>query len=355
MRWSLFCRVVDNFGDIGFAWRLAADLVARGERVRLAVDDASALAWMAPGGDPRIAVVPWDDAASADAEVLVETFGCGLPDTVRARLEHLSRLPVLVNVEHLSAESYVERSHGLPSPRFLADGRALPTWYFYPGFTPATGGLLREPGLRVASDAFGDGRAWLAERGIERRPGERCVSLFCYPNTALDALLDALSIEPTLLLLTPGHASNEVAARLGPGLARKRLRALPLPALSQSGFDRLLWACDLNLVRGEDSLVRAIWAGRPFLWQAYVQAEAAHRAKVEALLERMLAGVPAALGEAIRAAFIAWNGGADGPLRPTLSLPALQPWAGAALAWRDRVAALPDLTTRLLAFVSAKG
>ena len=39
MRWDLFCRALDNYGDIGVGWRLAADLGARGEAVRLWLDD----------------------------------------------------------------------------------------------------------------------------------------------------------------------------------------------------------------------------------------------------------------------------------------------------------------------------
>ncbi len=78
MRWHLYCRVVDNFGDIGVAWRLAADLASRGEDVRLAVDDASALAWMAPGGADRVEVCAWSDAARTSPDVVLELFGGAL-------------------------------------------------------------------------------------------------------------------------------------------------------------------------------------------------------------------------------------------------------------------------------------
>ena len=61
MLWDLFCRVIDNFGDIGVCWRLAADLAARGETVRLWVDDPAPLRWMAPHGAPRVDVHGWTD------------------------------------------------------------------------------------------------------------------------------------------------------------------------------------------------------------------------------------------------------------------------------------------------------
>ena len=75
MRWDVFCRVIDNLGDVGVCWRLARDLAARGDTVRLWIDDASALAWMAPGGATGVEVGAFD-AAGDPGEVVVEAFGC---------------------------------------------------------------------------------------------------------------------------------------------------------------------------------------------------------------------------------------------------------------------------------------
>lgn len=355
MRWTLFCRVVDNFGDVGFAWRLAADLAGRGEQVRLAIDDPGALAWMAPDGAAGVEVIAWDAATVGGSEVLVETFGCGWPEPVAAELAAPTKRPVCVNVEHLSAEAFVARSHGLPSPRPVG-GEPLSTWYFHPGFDEGTGGLLREPGLLQQRQAFGDGRAWLAGLGIDRGDDERCVSLFCYRNPAIDGLLESLSAEPTLLLLTPGPATGQAPALLGPGLRRGRLRAVALPTLSQAGFDRLLWSCDLNFVRGEDSLVRALWAGAPFVWQAYVQDDGAHVAKLDAFLDRFLEEAPTGLATRVRRLFAAWNGLA-GPAPasvPAFESAEVEAWAAHCRRWRERLAARGDLTSALLDFVASK-
>ena len=353
MRWTLICRVVDNFGDVGFAWRLAADLAGRGEQVRLAIDDARALAWMAPQVAAGVRVVDWDAASAVASDVLVETFGCGWPERVSAELSTAAARPVCVNVEHLSAESFVARSHGLPSPRFTAEGESLPNWFFYPGFGAGTGGLLREPTLLERRQAFGDGRDWLADLGIEREDGERCVSLFCYPEAPVDALLDALSTAPTLVLLTPGAATDQALARLGPGGRRGRLRAVSLPSLSQADFDRLLWSCDLDFVRGEDSLVRAIWAGTPFVWQAYVQQDGAHRAKIEAFLDLFLVDASTTLATGVRRLFAAWNGLADAAaLQPIEGIDFIE-WAAHCRSWRDRLAVQSDLSSALIAFVAS--
>ncbi len=352
MRWSIFCRVVDNFGDVGFAWRLAADLATRGESVCLAVDDASALAWMAPRGARGVEVVAWDGDIAASGDVLVETFGCGFPTEVEAALAIATRRPVCINIEHMSAEPYVERSHALPSPRLSKGGEARTTWFFFPGFTPSTGGLLREPGLLEQRRRFGDGREWLAAKGVVPRDGERCVSVFCYRNPPFAALLDALDASPTLLLLTPGPATEQALALLGPGRQRGALRAACLPALAQPDFDHLLWSCALNFVRGEDSLVRAIWAGAPFVWQIYAQEDGAHAVKLAAFLDRFLSDAPAPLAAEVRDAFAAWNG--LGPVPDVFELPDATPWAAHCGAWRDRLSAQGDLVRRLLEFVVSK-
>jgi len=352
MQWDLYCRVVDNFGDIGVAWRLAADLAGRGESVRLAVDDAGALAWMAPGGASGVDVVGWQDGPSPAPDVVVELFGAGRPPM---SWPAGAAAPVLVNLEHLSAEPYVERSHGLPSPTARAGEPPSTTWFFFPGFSEATGGLLREPGWVERRRSFGAGDDWLRSIGIASREGERRVSLFCYRNDAVPELLDALAAAPTLLLLAPGAADEQVAAALGASLRRGALRAVRLPLLSQTDFDRLLWSCQLNFVRGEDSFVRALWAGAPFVWQLYVQDDGAHAAKLEAFLARFLVGATPALSTAIRALFARWNGIGSGPLAPLLSEPALRAaWLAHCVRWREGLAAQDDLVTRLLRFVKSK-
>jgi uncharacterized repeat protein (TIGR03837 family) len=339
LHWDLFCRVIDNFGDIGVCWRLARQLAAAGDAVRLFVDDASALRWMAPAGAAGVTVVPWPSGHTAPplesvGDVVIEAFGCDLPPPFVQAMRARSRPALWVNLEYLSAEDYVERSHGLPSPQ--ADGQIKR--FFYPGFTARTGGLLRE----AQQQAF-QPHAWLQQHGAVPRPAERVVSLFCYDNPGLPALLAGLAERPTLLLLTPGPAQQQVTPSL---LSRwPLLRAVALPWLTQTEFDPLLWACELNCVRGEDSLVRALWAGTPFLWQAYPQSDGVHSAKIEALAAQLN------LPEPVRAAWRAWNG-----LAPEMALPNAargSPWALAAMQARTGLLAQDDLATQLRAWALA--
>jgi uncharacterized repeat protein (TIGR03837 family) len=345
MRWDLFCRVIDNHGDLGVCWRLAADLGARGHAVRLWVDDARALAWMAPRGAPAVSVRAWDEADTASpADAVIEAFGCDPPAAFVQAMAAAKTAPVWINLEYLSAEPYVERSHGLPSPQ----PSGLRKWFFFPGFNARTGGLLREPGLMQRQAAF-DGRAWLAAHGWAPHPGERCVSVFAYPHLDWRHWLPALAAQPTLLLVSPGGARDALRA-LPPPLP-PALRVVDLPWLSQTDYDHLLWSCDLNAVRGEDSFVRAHWAGAPLLWHIYRQHDGAHAPKLDAWLDALLDGAPpplAAQAAALRAAQRGWNGLSGGGTR----LPEWAAWLDGQRQWRQRLLRQDDLTTRLLRFVA---
>ncbi len=376
LQWDIFCKVIDNFGDIGVCWRLAADLASRGHKVRLWVDDASALTWMAPAGHESVRVLPWPhDGQPLDLEsaklagqpcdVLVEAFGCdAAPDFIAAcaRLHCAGGIkPVWINLEYLSAEDYVARCHGMPSPVQSGPAAGWTRWFFYPGFTADTGGLLREPDLQRRQAGF-DRAGWLKTHGIHWG-GEALVSLFCYEPPALEGLLAQFSEhglrgKPVHLLVAAGRAANAVRAlfddknRPQPNKGgRRQLSISYLPLLAQTEFDYLLWASDLNFVRGEDSLVRAIWAGKPFVWHIYPQHDGAHLAKLQAFLDMLQA--PSSL----RGFHTAWNGktalppGAGGQAYFPIDLPAWQETAQAALS---RLMAQDDLGTRLLGFVAKK-
>ncbi len=347
MQWDVFCHVIDNYGDIGVCWRLAADLATRGEAVRLWVDDPAPLRWMAPHRMQGVSVLPWNEntLCPEPGDVVIEAFGCELPapyvSCMSAR-QSQGHAPVWVNLEYLSAEPYVARNHGLPSPQLTGPGAGLRKWFYYPGFTPGTGGLLREPDLLQRQATF-DAHAWLATRGIEPRPSEQRVSLFCYDNAPVPELIDTLAHAPTLLLATHGAVAQRVAQVLGPTLRRGPLRAVLLPALTQVDFDYLLWSCDLNFVRGEDSLVRALWAGRPFVWHIYPQTEGAHAHKLQAFNEVFLQQALAPLSAQVQALSFRWNGLEPGPLE----LLPLASWQAHCTQWRTTLGAQDDLVTQL--------
>ncbi|WOP16586.1 elongation factor P maturation arginine rhamnosyltransferase EarP [Ottowia sp. SB7-C50] len=371
LTWDIFCQVVDNHGDLGVCWRLSRQLASRGHAVRLWVDDASALAWMAPsatqGAVPGVQVLPWTQpidaallAALPPADVWVEAFGCTIaPEFIAARA-HLSsaggqnglKPPVWINLEYLSAEPYVERMHALPSPVLHGPAAGWTKWFFYPGFTLATGGLLREHDLPARQSAF-DRADWLRAHGIDWR-GERLVSMFCYEPPALGTLLRrwAEGDEPTRLIVTAGRATAAVQHALAHEIGLQRwmdeggqLCISYLPPVPQPDYDALLWTCDLNFVRGEDSLVRALWADVPFVWHIYPQPEDnAHHAKLDAFLHWLSA--PPSLRRFHRA----WNGVGAEPL----PAPEAAAWQACVHAARARLLAQDDLATQLVRFAAQK-
>jgi len=361
-------------------WRLSADLAQRGQTVRLWVDDASALAWMAPKGSSDVCIHAWPSDAAMQilahdktfqlGDVVIEAFGCELPEAFQARMKQ-GTPPVWINLEYLSAEGYVARSHGLASPVMSGPARGMTKWFFFPGFTSDTGGLLREAGLfdaatsqittsiRASTQATRQTQfnkaVWLSQFAIDPpiAPHERLISLFCYEPDALRALLQQLSAsdEATRLLVLPGrpHVALEAAAEaLGmPLQGEGHLHISALPYLCQSDFDHLLWACDLNFVRGEDSLVRAIWAGQPLIWQLYPQDDLAHHDKLHAFETALQ--MPADL----RKFHAIWNGLETGPL-PALSRTALMNWRQWSQQIRLGLSHQTDLTRQLLNFVAQK-
>lgn len=347
LRWDIFCQVIDNFGDIGVCWRLAADLAARGHQVRLWADDASALRWMAPHGATGVDVRPWPAQAPEDGpgDVVIEAFGCEIPAPFQQAIADAARSrrtpPVWVNLEYLSAEDYVERCHRLPSRLMSGPASGLTRWFFYPGFTERTGGLLREPGLAQRQQQF-DRAAWRTRHGLA--PHQQAVSLFCYEPTALSQVLAAAGPQ-TAWLVTPGRATALVQRTLQPLPSQMQL----LPPVTQPAFDEMLWACDLNLVRGEDSLVRALWADQAFVWQIYPQHDLAHHAKLEAFLDWLDAP------ESLRRLHRIWNDITPGDAVPALDARQLALWRECTQSARSRLQAQPSLAEQLMAFVAEKG
>lgn len=367
--WDIFCKVIDNFGDAGVCWRLARQLAAEYRvAVRLWIDDPAALAPLVSDFDPKAMVQqhagvevhrwpqPWAEVQPGG--VVIEAFGCALPDALVDAMARCTPAPVWINLEYLSAEDWVEGHHGLPSrhPRL-----PLTKHFFFPGFTPATGGLLRERDLLARRDAFQHDpaarRRFWETLGLALEPSGRKVSLFCYPDSPVLELLQAWAAgtEEIFCLVPEGPVAAACASFWGrttlPSGAQEQRGTLTLrvfPFLPQEVFDTLLWACDLNFVRGEDSFVRAQWAARPMVWQPYRQDESAHLAKLAAFLRRQGAYLPDSAGQALADLSRAWSG--EGGVQVAWSRFAAQgqAYVGGAKAWASHLASQPDLCRQLV-------
>ena len=367
--WDIFCKVVDNFGDAGVTWRLARQLAGEhGLKVRLWIDDLGAFARLCPGADPHaqaqqvqgVEVCAWRDPwpGAPAAQVVIEAFGCKLPTEYEAALAARPGPTLWVNLDYLSAEPWVGGCHGLPSMK----SGGLRKFFFFPGFRQDTGGLLREADLLARRAVFehdvGIRAEFLRSLGVTPAPGARLISLFAYENDGLPGWLTQLSesAQPIHLLVPEGRvlASLEPWAgeRLQPGqcCVRGALTVQVLPFVSQRDYDHVLWACDFNAVRGEDSFVRAQWAARPMLWHIYRQDEYAHWEKLEAFLDLYTEALPAAAAEALSGLWRAWN--MDGDMATAwVNFEAHRDVLQAhARAWCEQMAARPDLATALVQF-----
>ncbi|PKO83194.1 MAG: elongation factor P maturation arginine rhamnosyltransferase EarP [Betaproteobacteria bacterium HGW-Betaproteobacteria-11] len=350
LRCDIFCRVIDNYGDAGVCWRLARQLaLEHGWQVRLWIDDPAPLALLAPDhASGPVTACRWPTdfpavTADATADVVVEAFACHLPPAYIAAMAQRTRVPVWLNLDYLSAEDWVGDCHGLASPH---PQLPLAKYFFFPGFDAQSGGLLRERDYDPRRQAF-DADAFRAEFALPPQTANTLtVSLFSYPGAPTARLFRALAAarQPTLLL-RPG--SGERAFTEG------NLSVRPLPFLPQIRYDELLWTCDLNFVRGEDSFVRAQWAGKPFVWQIYPQAENVHRMKLDAFLDRYAkvgAGDTASntAMQALHDFWHAWNG--EGVIDWNhfgAALPELTPLAQ---GWSEHLSQRPDLATNLVQF-----
>ncbi len=328
-RWDIFCTVVDNFGDIGVTWRLARQLAAEdGLTVRLWVDDLRAFERICPAIDINAAQQsqrgvevrywPADWVHTEAADVVIAAFACQLPSDYMDAMAGREQPPLWMNLDYLSAEDWVIGCHGLPSVKY----KSVQKFFFFPGFQSGTGGLLRERGLleqrrQFQQDAEAQ-RQFLQGLGIDPAPDAQLISLFAYENAGLASWLDVLAADavPTHLLVPEGRILGDVARWLGvETLAvgaiheRQSLTVQVLPFVRQDQYDHLLWCCDFNAVRGEDSFVRAQWAGRPMLWHIYQQDEDIHLDKLDAFLALYTKSLSPDAAEAMNGLWRAWSAG----------------------------------------------
>ncbi len=355
---DIFCNVVDNYGDIGVCWRLARQLAnEHGVAVRLWVDDLASLRRLCPEVDPELdgqhrrgvevrhwlipelppipqplagelekaAVKPGSGGQVEHAvppNLVIEAFACELPEAYVRAMAARGHKPVWLNLEYLSAEDWVEGCHKLPSPH---PRLPLVKYFFFPGFSAKTGGLLLEDDLfprrdLFQADVFAAEDFWRSLRVPPREPGELHISLFCYENPAMPLLLRAWEqgAQAVVCIVPEGRALPQVAGyfgvphgRAGDAWQRGNLRVHVVPFVEQERYDQVLWGCDLNFVRGEDSFVRAQWAARPFVWHIYPQHDGVHMRKLRAFLERYCAEFPPQAAHAVQVFWEAWNTGTN--------------------------------------------
>ncbi|MDP3210675.1 elongation factor P maturation arginine rhamnosyltransferase EarP [Methylotenera sp.] len=357
-RWDIFCKIVDNYGDIGVCWRLSQQLAKEHHlQVRLFIDDFVTAKKIIPSLDcsliqqsiQGIEICTWPSVEIMPADVVIETFSCTLPDAYLKQMVVIQS--IWINLEYLSAEAWVSDLHARPSPHPTLK---IIRHFYFPGFNDDTGGLIRENHITNAS---------YTEKHIANpieHSGDRLkISLFCYPNAPIQDLLTILQANKSdVILYVPASGIlpeiagyfNKESVTAGEILTHEKLTCQVLPFLSQEEYDQLLHTCDLNFVRGEDSLVRAIWAGKPFIWQPYIQTENTHFEKLDAFLTSFYADFPQK--KSLCKAHQCWSAGkiTHDVLQSYFAIfPAIKAYT---LSQAKHLAAQTDLATKLMIFCS---
>ncbi|MEY4625250.1 MAG: hypothetical protein RL061_775, partial [Pseudomonadota bacterium] len=281
---------MDNYGDAGVCWRLARSLSSRDDiRIRLFCDDLKVLDKIAHGDAIKrgaslgIEVLPWSAAYSQEqfqqvGDVVVEAFACELPATYVELMAQASKKPCWINLEYLTAESWADGMHLMPSPQ----NNGLSKHFYFPGFTGKTGGVILGDWDLITKAHQAPAslqESWQADSKAKR------ISIFNYRHAPLEAWLTGLKT----IALSHGEcfdiyicADQNISPEFLEASKIPQLNFIQLPFMPQEDYDWLLSRCDFNLVRGEDSFVRAQWAGKPFIWDIYPQSDQVHEVKLNA-------------------------------------------------------------------------
>ncbi|MGN1281957.1 MAG: elongation factor P maturation arginine rhamnosyltransferase EarP [Succinivibrio sp.] len=279
MQFNIFCDVIDNYGDAGVCLRLCRDLCSKGHRTVLyanSIETVKKILTISDSENSSFSLLPWplSEQNLSIQGIVVQAFSVRLPDFIN-RIISKNRL-LVINLEYLTAEKFAEDCHTLPS---YTDG--FESFYFFPGFTDKTGGVVIE-------DSFLE-----AKNNLSSVKGN--ISLFCYENANTRDLITCLvnSDKNYSLYVFEGKPvqslNNDLNTNLkaGDNLKIKNLNINVIPMTNQIKYDSILLKSEINLVRGEDSIVRAMLCARPFLWNIYPQEENAHKDKINALFDVM--------------------------------------------------------------------
>ena len=241
LTWSIFCRVIDNYGEAGVCLRLAKELASKNQRIRLWIDEPNILNWMAPNLDPNISVYPWPVLPTKEAylvDVVLEAFGCEIPAFIqeeisnsvytvqRSNNQYQRQRIQWINLEYLSGEAYAKKNHGLMSPILSGIGSGATKWFFYPGFEEGTGGLLLEDMTRR--------RIHESENTLPKSVATLTIGIFCYHDAPLKYLISELiqqfnnqaskNLTKFTLNVAPGQAQLKLKNEIAPLLLDRLLK-----------------------------------------------------------------------------------------------------------------------------------
>ena len=280
---DIFCQVIDNYGDVGVAYRLAREFkrVYPNKKLRFVINQTEELNLIRKSEDIEIILYKDISKIENSADLIIESFGCEIPKKYMDKALKNSKL--IINLEYFSAEKWVDDFHLQES--FL--GGNLKKYFFIPGLSEKSGGILLDNEFLERKKKVEANKEYYLEKFGIKEKYDLLGSIFSYEKN-FDSLIEELKKlgKKIILLMLSEKTQKNFIKYFDNGNNYDKIKFVKLPFFTYDKYEELLALCDFNLVRGEDSFVRALLLGKPFLWHIYPQDENTHIKKLESFLEK---------------------------------------------------------------------
>ena len=280
---DIFCQVIDNYGDVGVAYRLAREFkrVYPNKKLRFVINQTEELNLIRKSEDIEIILYKDISKIENSADLIIESFGCEIPKEYMDKALKKSKL--IINLEYFSAEKWVDDFHLQES--FL--GGNLKKYFFIPGLSEKSGGILLDNEFLERKKKVEANKEYYLEKFEIKEKYDLIGSVFSYEKN-FDSLIEELKKldKKIILLILSEKTQKNFIKYFDNGNNYDKIKFVKLPFFTYDKYEELLALCDFNLVRGEDSFVRVLLLGKPFLWHIYPQDENTHIKKLESFLEK---------------------------------------------------------------------
>ena len=280
---DIFCQVIDNYGDVGVAYRLAREFkrVYPNKKLRFVINQIEELNLIRKSEDIEIILYKDISKIENSADLIIESFGCEIPKEYMDKA--LKNVKLIINLEYFSAEKWVDDFHLQES--FL--GGNLKKYFFIPGLSEKSGGILLDNEFLERKKKVEANKEYYLEKFGIKEKYDLIGSIFSYEKN-FDSLIEELKKldKKIILLILSEKTQKNFIKYFDNGNNYDKIKFVKLPFFTYDKYEELLALCDFNLVRGEDSFVRALLLGKPFLWHIYPQDENTHIKKLESFLEK---------------------------------------------------------------------
>ena len=303
---DIFCEIIDNFGDIGVVYRISKELknIYQNARIRIVLnrtDEFKAINKRVKDLEYQeidglicttFSYVKKNAESFGAADLFIEAFGCDVPEEYLKIAKKNSKL--WINLEYLSGEKWIEDFHLCES---LIDSKTLKKIFFMPGFSEKSGGVIIDSGFLKRKEYGMDNREEVLKKYYPEIDFQNKLigTVFSYEKN-FENLLETLEKQDreTVLILMGEKTQKSFSEILQKKFRENfgkigkygKITMLNADFLSQEEYEEVISAVDFNFTRGEDSFVRSILLGKPFMWHIYLQEEKAHMDKIRAFNDR---------------------------------------------------------------------